>query len=484
MDLIEPLDAAFLMSETREHPMHIGGLLLFEPAETGPDVVSNLYQQLLSYNRVRRTYRRRPALPGPLLGALRWFDNDDVDLEYHVRLSALPRPGRVRELLTLVSRLHGTLLDRHRPLWEFHLIEGLADGRFAIYSKTHHALVDGIRGTRQMTRMFSPDPAAPARPPYWAEREPTETIPAQVPALTPVHNTSGSRAAGLTRLVAPIPGILSTVTDIAGVAPGLAQLVSAGLRNVDTVLPFQAPRTIFNVALSGSRRYAAQSWSYDRMRAVATTHGATFNDVVLAMCAGALRRYLLDADALPSDSLVAGVPVALPVGRDQDGGNAVSMVLCRLATDVSDPHERLRRIRASMLAAKSSMAGRSALQISLLGLATATGPSAANLLPGYAGRGRPPYNVVISNVPGPRQPMYWNGARIVGWYPVSLPMENQALNITVLSYADNIEFGLIGCRRSIPSLQRLLDDLEESLRELEHPDPGSAEKIRSADRSG
>ena len=167
---------------------------------------------------------------------------------------------------------------------------------------------------------------------------------------------------------------------------------------------------------------------------------------------------------------MAAVPVALPVQRDTDGGNAVTMVLARLATDIDDPHERLRQIRASMLTAKEAMSGRSALQISLLGLATGAGPTAANLIPGFAGRVRPPYNLVISNVPGPRNPLYWNGARAVGWYPVSIPSEGQALNITVVSYAGNIEFGLIGCRRSVPHLQRLLDDLEYSLSELEDPD--------------
>jgi diacylglycerol O-acyltransferase / wax synthase len=185
-----------------------------------------------------------------------------------------------------------------------------------------------------------------------------------------------------------------------------------------------------------------------------------------------LRRYLLDADALPAESLVAAIPVALPVDRDTDGGNAVTMVLCTLATDIDDPHERLRRIHTSMLAAKNVMAGRSALQISLFGLATATGPTAANLLPGFAGRARPAFNLVISNVPGPRSTLYWDGARAVGWYPASIPTEGNAVNITVVSYADNIEFGLIGCRRSIPHLQRLLDDLEHSLRELESA-PGS-----------
>ena len=462
-----PIDATFLAGETREHPMHVGGLLLFEtPRGADDDFVGDLYRHLLTYDRVRPSFRRRPANPGPLV-ATRWQDDDHVDLEYHVRLSALPRPGRIRELLTLVSRLHGTLLDRHRPLWEFHLIEGLADERFAMYYKVHHALVDGISATRQMQEMFSEDPSAPILPPLWSERRPAEP---QVPPSNTLDTKDGDGLPNLTGLVTAVPSIVRTIGEVAGVAPGLAQLFTAGLRSDDTVLPFQAPKSMLNVPLSGARRYAAQSFSHERMRAVSKAHGATLNDVVLAMCAGALRRYMLDADALPSDSLVAAVPVALPVKRDTEGGNAVTMVLARLATDVDDPHERLRQIRASMLTAKDAMAGRSALQISLFGLVTGAGPTAANLIPGFAGRVRPPYNLVISNVPGPRNPLYWNGARAVGWYPVSIPSEGQALNITVVSYAGSIEFGLIGCRRSVPHLQRLLDDLEYSLRELEGPD--------------
>lgn len=474
MTFMAPMDAAFLASEAREHPMHVGGLLLFEqPAGAGPDFVGDLYRHLLTYDQVRLAFRRRPATTGPLV-ATRWHVDDDVDLEYHLRLSALPRPGRIRELLTLVSRLHGALLDRHRPLWEFHLIEGLADGRFAIYYKVHHALVDGINATRQMMEMFSADPAEPSRAPLWSQRHTTR--PEAGPNVRPDAQLSTLPIASAAR---SLPTVIGKAGEVLALAPSVARLLATGLRDRDTTLPFQAPRTLLNVKLSGARRYAAQSWPYPRMRAVGKRHGATLNDVLLAMCAGALRRYLLDAGELPSHSLVAAVPVALPVKRGNEGGNAVTMVLCRLATDVEDPGERLHQVRASMQAAKDAMSGRSALQISLLGLATGAGPTAVNTLPGFAGNARPPYNLVISNVPGPRAQLYWNGAPAVGWYPVSLPSEGLALNITVISYADNIEFGLIGCRRSIPHLQRLLDHLEASLSELEDSSPTMTSTSRS-----
>lgn len=485
MTMVAPLDAAFLVSETREHPNQVGGLLLFQqPTGSGPDFVGQLYQKLLAWDRVRPAFRRRPATTLPLIGAARWEEDQNIDLEYHVSLSALPRPGRIRELLTLVSWLHASLLDRHRPLWEFHLIEGLADEQFAVYYKVHHALVDGINATLQMMQMFTTDPTTPMQPPIWAELPAAEPRPPTplIPAL-PVPDSWKPQALTdtLNALPTAISGASRGIGEVAGIAKTLGRIAAAALTDQDTVLPFQAPRSMFNVPLSGARRYAAQSWSFQRMRAVAKAHDATFNDVLLAMCAGALRRYLSDADALPAESLIAAVPVALPVERNTDGGNAVTMVLCRLATDIADPHERLRQIRSSMLTAKNTMVGCSPLQISALGLAFATGPTAANLIPGLAGRIRPPYNLVISNVPGPRERMFWNGAPAIGWYPVSLPTEGNALNITVVSYAGNIEFGLIGCRRSIPHLQRLLDHLEDSLSELESHAPKPPEHPIVAD---
>lgn len=440
MTFISPSDAMFLASETREHPMHVGGLHVFRLPDGVPeDYVHTLYQRLLESTELAAMYRRKPAWPGPLSGALRWIDDDDVDLDYHVRLSALPRPGRVRELLALVSRLHGTLLDRHRPLWEFHLIEGLEDDRFAVYVKVHHALTDGVNAVRNTAAMLSAAATGAPRP-LWAPR-PRESHPA--------------------------PPISSVAKDLVGVLPAAAQVLGTGLRNPDAALPFTAPKTVLNRPLTGARRFAAQSWSIDRISAVAKRHAATINDVVLAMCSGALREYLSTTADLPEKSLVAAVPVALP--RNDGDGNAVTMVLCRLATDVGYPVERLHRIRASMLAAKDVMRGRTAMQLSAIGLLTSIGPTGLASIPGYLAVGAPPYNVVISNVPGPRKRLFWGDAAMEGWYPVSMPVEGQALNITVLSYADNIEFGLIGCRRNVAHLQRLLDHLDAALEALTGP---------------
>ncbi|RAV08938.1 wax ester/triacylglycerol synthase family O-acyltransferase [Mycolicibacterium sp. GF69] len=467
MTFIAPLDAMFLASETREHPMHVGGLHVFRlPPDAPADYVHTLYRQLLDCTELAPMYRRKPAWPGPLLGALRWVDDDDVDLEYHVRLSALPRPGRVRELLALVSRLHGGLLDRHRPLWEFHLIEGLEDNRFAVYAKIHHALTDGVNAVRNTMRMLSVEPAGEVRA-LWSP-SPRPALPLDAPAAASADTLV--RAGALAK-------------NIAGLVPTLAGVAVKGVRDPDAVLPFDAPKTVLNRPLTGARRFAAQSWSIDRIKAVAKEYDATLNDVVLAMCSGALREYLRSSDQLPAKSLVAAVPVALP--RTDGDGNAVTMVLSRLATDVADPIERLRRIQASMRAAKDTMGGRTPLQLSAIGALTSIGPSSLATVPGFSAAAPPPYNVVISNVPGPRDRLYWRDAELEGWYPVSMPIEGQSLNITVLSYGDNLEFGLTGCRRNVAHLQRLLGHLEDTLATLEAgaARPSAARTMRPATTS-
>ncbi|GAA1135379.1 wax ester/triacylglycerol synthase family O-acyltransferase [Kribbella jejuensis] len=460
MTAVGPLDAMFLGGESREQPMHVGGLMLFElPEGAGRDqvfpessreFVSRLYQELLAAPEVNPLFARRVRNRAVDLGYWSWEQDDEVDLEYHVRLSALPRPGRYRELFELTSRLHGTLLDRHRPLWEMHLIEGVEGRRFAVYSKIHHALLDGVTALRLMQRTLSTDPARMHMPATYAvPPEPLEPVPGSgwLPTLT------------------RMPG------DALKTAAGLAGLPVAGLNSLlRSTMPFRAPRTVFNQTVTGARRFAAQSWAIERLEKVRAITGATLNDVLLAMCSGALRNYLLEQNALPDKSLTAMVPVNL---RTKDtgpgGGNSLATLIADLATDLSDPEQRIRRIMASTAQAKSVLSGLTPLQnlvVGALGFAVA-GPGA--VLPGVAGRTAPPYNLVISNVPGPTQsPLYWNGSRLLGLYPASIVMNGQALNISVTSYAHQLHFGLVGCRRTVPHLQRLLTHLETSLSELEN----------------
>ncbi len=232
-------------------------------------------------------------------------------------------------------------------------------------------------------------------------------------------------------------------------------------------LPFRAPKTMFNVKIGGARRVAAQSWPLARIKKIKEASGATVNDVVLAMCAGALRQYLIEHEGLPDAPLVAMVPVNLRTESDGDGGgNMVGTVLANLATDVEDPAERLAVISRSMRQNKEVFAQLPKTQQLALS-AVLAGGVAFSLLPGFVSTAPPPFNIVISNVPGAREPMYWNGARLDGNYPLSITLDGQAVNITLANNGDNLDFGLVGCRRSVPHLQRLLTHLETSLSDLE-----------------
>ncbi|GAA3016343.1 WS/DGAT/MGAT family O-acyltransferase [Actinokineospora globicatena] len=445
MPLMPVTESMFLLGESREHPLHVGGLQLFElPEGAGPDYVGELHRALLAADDIHPLLRRRPRGPVSTVGQWVWTDDDRLDLDYHVRLSALPTPGRVRELLELVSRLHGSLLDRHRPLWEAHLVEGLRDNRFALYTKAHHALLDGVSALRLLQRSLTTDPAVRDPRPPWANRE-------------------DERPEVATR---PRAGVGAVLRDIAGLGPAFARYANEVFRAQTATLPFAAPRSILNVPITGARRFAAQGWPLARVRAVGEKAGATVNDVMLAMCAGALRRYLLELDALPERPLVAAVPMSLRGGDDSAGGNALGMILCTLATDLADPADRLAAITESTRSGKDVYRGMSQLQVTALS-AIPFAPLALGLLPGAVRLTPPAFNLMISNVPGPTEPLYWNGARMLGVYPVSIPYEGQALNITVTSYNGSLEFGLTGCRRTVPHLQRLLTHLDTELADLE-----------------
>jgi len=441
-----PTDAMFLLGESREHPMHVGGLQLYEPPQ-GADrgFVREFYDHLVAQQDFQPTFLKRPATFLGVIANLGWTYDKDVDIDYHVRRSALPSPGRVRDLLELTSLLHSSLLDRHRPLWEAHVIEGLNDGRFAVYTKFHHALIDGISALKLMQRALSNDPDDPNIRAVWS---------------LPKRKRKSSPSSLLSSL-------MHTAGSIAALAPSTASLARAALLEQQLTLPFAAPRTMLNVKIGGARRCAAQSWSLDRIKSVKTAAGVTVNDVVLAMCSGALRYYLLEQNALPDAPLVAMVPVSLRREDEADaGGNLVGAILCNLATDTDDPAARLQTVSDSMRSNKkvfSQLPRIQALALSAMNMASLS----LAAVPGWVASTPPPFNLVISNVPGPRQPMYCGGARLDGNYPLSIVLDGQALNITLANNADNLDFGLVGCRRSVPHLQRLLAHLESSLKDLE-----------------
>ena len=444
-------DSMFMVPESREQPMHVGSLQLFDlPKGAGKDYLGELYRQSIELTEVAPLFRKRPYRSPLTLGQWAWREDDDIDLEHHVRHSALPEPGRVRELLALTSRLHGTLLDRKRPLWEAHLIEGLEGDRFAVYTKLHHAVMDGVSALKLLQRSLSTDPDARDVPVPWAPYESTRRP----------RPTTSSSPLGLPRAA------LQLTADTAGLVPTLVRLAADALRTQAVALPLQAPRSMLNVGITGSRRFAAESWPMARLQKVGRAADATLNDVVLAMCSGALRTYLLELDALPSSSLIAMTPVSLRDDDSPEATNAVGTILCNLGTDLENAGARLVAVRASMLQGKATLAGLNQTQVTALS-ALVMAPLLLNSVLDLHKVAPPPFNLVISNVPGPKEPLYWNGARLQGMYPLSIPLDGQALNITLTSYAGQLQFGLTGCRRSVPRLQRMLVHLEDSLQDLE-----------------
>jgi diacylglycerol O-acyltransferase len=258
--------------------------------------------------------------------------------------------------------------------------------------------------------------------------------------------------------------------DAAGLPAALVRTVSRSVRNETSALSLYAPRTIINDRITGARRFAAQDWPIERMRAIGKASGTTINDVVLAMVSGAMRTYLSELDALPDAPLVAMVPVGLQAKQAQtasaEGGNAVGAVMVKLGTNLADPADRLQAVHRSMLAGKEALASMTPMQIlamSAIGMA----PALVTPMLRLQGIARPPFNLIISNVPGPRTPHFYNGAELVGMYPLSIPIHGMALNITCTSYAGSLGFGLTGCRRTVPRLQRLLAHLDDELSALE-----------------
>ncbi len=451
MRRLSPVDQLFLWLERRQQPMHVAGLQLFSyPEGAKASYVRDLAESMREYTEPSPPFNQRLV---HRWGQTYWDKDEQFDLACHFRHEALPKPGRIRELLTLVSAEHSNLLDRQRPLWQAHLIEGLRGRRFALYTKVHHSLVDGIAAMRLGMRALSPDPDERNLPPVWAQAP----RPRKSANLTNPVDLAGS-----------VAQLTSTTGKQIATVPTVAREVYRATRKArhdpDYVSVFQAPQSMLNQGITGSRRFAAQSYSMDRIRAVGQRADCTVNDVILAMCGSALREYLIGQNALPDAPLIAMVPVSLRQDESDDG-NQVATILANLGTHIADPGKRLEVIRASVREGKEryrQMNSEEILNYTALTLA----PTALNLMTGMVPRWQA-FNVVISNVPGPKEPLYWNGARLEGMYPVSIVLDRIALNITLTSYIDQIEFGLIACRRTLPSMQRLLDYLERSLFELE-----------------
>ncbi|MCE3288687.1 MAG: putative diacylglycerol O-acyltransferase [Caulobacter sp.] len=413
MEHLSSLDASFLHLETPETPMHVGSFLLLElPKDYDGDFFEAVRAMIINRSHISRVFRHKLAQMPFDLGDPVWIEDDDVDFDFHIRRVILPKPGTMEQLETLVARLHSTLMDRSRPLWELYVIEGLESGNVAAYFRGHHAAVDGKAGAELAQALYD---------------------------------------------TSPVPRV------------------------------FDAPEPVTN-----QRSYTAFTLPLADVKAAAKTRGGTLNDGVLALCSSALRGFLKERGALPDKAMVAGVPVSLREAGDASANNQVSAVTISLASDIADPAARLDAIIASGEQSKKILrAGKKLITTDfpvlgspwlMSGLATFYGRS------GLADRAPPTANVAVSNVPGPPVPLYLCGARLLTFYPVSLPYHGIALNVTVQSYAGQLDFGLTACRRALShaevrSLAKHFQEAFEELKDLIPLDPKAEKPAPQAART-
>ena len=463
MKHLSGMDATFFHVETAETPMHVGSLCVVSLPEgyTG-DYYEDYKAQIGSRLHLAEVFERKLALMPFELSNPIWVDDDDVDLDYHVRRIILSKPGTFQQLEQYVARLHSTLMDRSRPLWELYVIEGLQSGQMAIYSKVHHAAVDGQAGVALAKALYdiSPEPRQ-IKP----RREKRRSDQYQLGAAELVVAGMKNTAEQYMKLITTLPNTWQALTSIS--LPKINEALPNIGPNTDWGI---APRTPLNVSITNQRTYAARSVSLADVKQTAKRLNVTLNDVVLAACAQALRRYLADDNALPKAPLLAAVPVSLREAGNTEQNNQATIMLVSLATDVADPLERLKAINQSSSSSKEITGSLKAVIPTdypsfgapwlMTGLATLWGRSKiADNLPPVA-------NVTISNVPGPQTPLYMAGAKVDTYFPVSIPAHSMALNMTVQSYNGSLDYGLIACRRAVPVIDELADYVVAAHQEL------------------
>ncbi len=464
MDALEPLEAALMTGELLSSPLHSAALLILSPpADAGPAYVDELYEDAVTTAiDLDPRFRRHPHIGVDTAGVWMWRTDDNIDMRDHVQRRTL-RSGDRHALWELISELHGEPLDRSRAMWMFYLIDGLEDGQFAFYIKTHHTVMDGIAGMRMLAGALTTDPERRSMRQFYAVEppEPAEHAAASrghVPnPLWVMRSVLNAAASGVDLVRKLTPGNLSTLVG--------------SIAEATAVLPFGAPYTRFNGRLARERVAAGGSWPKSRIRAVQNAAGVTSNDVVTAVIAGVLREWLIAHDELPKKSLVAMCPITVRsrerVAEEDVQANLFGLGLCPLGTDLEDPAERLAHIHLAMASAKDQVRTRGANAANLL-LAPSMGVTEV-LLPmvPLAPRVRTGFNLAISNVPGPQTHMYWNGARLEEVYPVSTVYDGLALNATAFSYADRTTFGYVSGQNVIPDIESLVPLTERALVELE-----------------
>ncbi len=488
MKQLSGLDVSFLNMETATSWGHVSSLSVYGRPADDPDF--NPYEvfkaQLESKLPLLEPFRRRLVEVPFGLDRPYWINDPDFELDFHIRHLAVPGNGGPKQVGELISRLIARPMDRTRPLWEVYIIEGLPDDDFGVFSKMHHSTIDGAAGAEMLSMIHAPeDPDAgpdtwqPEQPPSSQElltrtavelaRSPAKAVRLQVKALSELGRVTETR--GFTEVANQIR------RGLPGPAGSLVRKLLGDERPVDQDTPpllptMGGPRTPFNATISGQRRFEYRSTPLEHVKQIKTASGATVNDVVMAVCAGALRRYLDSHDALPERNLVAMVPVSIRTGDETEKwSNRVSAIFSELPTTLDSAADRLTSVHEAMIDAKGQFDLMPADMLSDMSdlappaLAVRAARLAARTR--IADRTNPPANLIISNVPGPRTPLGLpGGAPLKHYYPVSTIVDGQGLNITVQSYVDTLDFGLVACRKLVPDVDVLADLLIDEISEL------------------
>jgi len=457
VDRLSGLDASFLYFESSTSLMHVCGLLVLD-ASTMPGGYDFARLREALRRRVGRNPMFRRRLHDPILNLDHpvWVDDPEFDIERHVRHATVPAPGGRDELAAVCGDIAGQPLDRGRPLWEMWVIDGLADGTIAVMTKMHHATVDGVSGANLVSELCSLEPEAPPIAATPAPRRPAKR-PSDVQIALDGAARLLRRPVKFATLLPPTVGLLP-------------EWIGRARRGTAMPAPFTAPRTSFNGTITGHRTVAFARMDLADVKEIKNAFGCTVNDVVLTLCSGALRKYLADRGELPATSLVAMVPVSVHGKSTAPGTNKVSGMFASLASDVADPVERLAAIAEQNRVAKEhhNTLSASLLQDWAQFAAPNTFAMAVRVYSRLRLAERHPviHNLVISNVPGPPMPIYFMGARVVGFYPFGPVFHGAGLNVTVLSNDGHLDVGLIACRELAPHLWELADDLPVALAEL------------------
>lgn len=476
MQQLTGMDALFLSLETVRQPMHVSGFMILDDSEA---------DEPLTPERIKRQYTERMHLLPPLRRRLItapgnidfpwWIEDPDFNMDYHIRHRALPQPGTDAQLRDLVCHIYSRPLDRTRPLWEVYLIEGHESGKKILFTKTHHACIDGVSGMELLAVLVDTSPN-PAPPPPAKDAWKPDSIPSDAEMMSRTVKSFLQRPGHFARML----------PHIATSAINMGKLALA--KDLETPkVPFQAPRSIFNKPGSQERDFAWGDLPLNDVMFVKNALGVKVNDLIMTICGTAMRRYCLDRDALPDKPLLSMIPISVHSAEGQIG-NHVSAMYCSLATDIEDPMQRLQEVSKSTLAGKAGHATVGATM--LTDAAQFTSPAVVSMANRYISRVgtgdslRPFFNCVISNVPGPRIPLYMAGAKITSQYPMSVTIDNCGLNITLISYMDKIDMGITTDRAVVPDATVLFDYIAEALQEYKTiaTDMEAAEKPKAAPR--